>query len=94
MNYIYKSFLQFACGVKSRRNCQKSTDYMSKIVDANSNIVPSPSGEFQLLVVVVVIFFCHKRHHSTTLSDVTNRHIVLFKLIRHTNRYTNKYLGW
>ena len=32
MNYIYKASSNSACGVKYRRNCKKSTDYMSKIV--------------------------------------------------------------
>ena len=35
MNYTYiKASSNSACGVKYRRNCNKSTDYMSKIVGA------------------------------------------------------------
>ena len=32
MNYIYKASSNFACGIKSRGNCEKCTYLMSKIV--------------------------------------------------------------
>ena len=55
-----KAYSHFACGTKSRWNCKKSTDYMSKIVHIFATIVKS---NFQTLKKVL-------HHQQSVILDI------------------------